>query len=135
MQLVDTNILAYLLIEGDRNAQAAAILKYDPDWHSEHFVLVEFTNVLLTCLRAQALTMSQANDTLDKAKAVFKTNLRTMDHSSVLRIAHEYGVSAYDARYLAMALELDVPLITEDKRLRRTAPKLTQSMDEVLKRF
>jgi hypothetical protein len=44
--LVDTNILAYLLIEGDRTSAAQALNARDPDWRSEGLILVEFSNVL-----------------------------------------------------------------------------------------
>src|SRR5665213_717920 len=125
MKLVDTNILAYLLIQGDRNTVAARLLKFDPVWHSEEFILTEFTNVLASCLRSRALTMNEAQDTLQQAHAIIGDNLHRMDHRQVLQIAHQFGVSAYDARYLALAQELGIPLVTEDTRLRRAAPELT----------
>ena len=48
MVLVDTNIVVYLLIEGDRTSSAQALYARDPNWRSEAFMLVEFTNVLTT---------------------------------------------------------------------------------------
>ena len=44
MVVVDTNIVAYLLIDGDRSREARSLLARDPDWRSEAFVLVEFSN-------------------------------------------------------------------------------------------
>ncbi|HET6400968.1 MAG TPA: type II toxin-antitoxin system VapC family toxin [Candidatus Kapabacteria bacterium] len=135
MKLVDTNILAYLLIEGDRNAEAVRLQKFDPIWHSEEFILTEFSNVLASCIRSHALTMNKAQNTLQQAQALIGDNLHRMDHRNVLQIAHQFGVSAYDARYLALAQELAIPLVTEDSRLRRAAPKLTQSLEEALSDF
>ena len=40
MVVVDTNVVAYLLIEGDRTAEAQALYARDPDWRSEGFLLV-----------------------------------------------------------------------------------------------
>ncbi len=46
MQLVDTNIVAYLLIAGDRTALAQALWQADPDWRSEAFCPVEVDDAL-----------------------------------------------------------------------------------------
>jgi len=38
-----------------------------------------------------------------------------------MSLARAYGLSFYDASYLALAMELDCPLITADQRLARNA--------------
>jgi predicted nucleic acid-binding protein len=50
----------------------------------------------------------------------------------VLAIAARHHVSAYDARFLALADHLGRRLVTEDIRLRIAAPALTQSLAEAL---
>jgi predicted nucleic acid-binding protein len=40
-----------------------------------------------------------------------------------LRLAVEYGISAYDAQYVTLAETLDCLLMTADKRLCRKFPK------------
>ena len=50
----------------------------------------------------------------------------------MLAIAARYRVSAYDARFLALADQLGRRLVTEDTRLRGAAPALTQSLAEAL---
>ena len=52
--------------------------------------------------------------------------------SASLRTSASLGVSAYDARFLAAARALGVKLVTEDARLRRAAPELTQSLTAAL---
>jgi len=42
MVVVDTNILAYLLIHGDRTTDAQALCAFDSDWRNDGFVLIEF---------------------------------------------------------------------------------------------
>jgi len=39
MVVVDTNVLACLLIEGDHSREAQARLERDPDWRSKAFLL------------------------------------------------------------------------------------------------
>lgn len=50
-----------------------------------------------------------------------KTTARAL--ASTLDIARRYGLSAYDAAYLDMALNLSLPLATLDSNLRKAANK------------
>ena len=132
MLLVDTNIVAYLLIEGDYTEAAQELRILDPDWRSEAFLLVAFTNVLASSVARKRMTLSMAEDFLAKAATLFDGKLGRIPHASVLAIAARHRVSAYDARFLALADQLGSRLITEDARLRAAAPALTQSLAEAL---
>ena|SRR2546422_10035477 len=132
MLLVDTNVVAYLLIAGDYTAAAQELRARDPDWRSEAFLLIEFTNVLASSIARKRMTLSLAEDLLAKAVALFDGKLARIPHASVLTIAARYRVSAYDARFLALADQLGRRLVTEDTRLRTAAPAFTQSLAEAL---
>ena len=131
MRVIDTNVVAYLLIDGDRSREARALLAQDPDWRSEAFVLVEFSNLLATYVRAGSLGRDRAVRLLYDAESRLRS-LVTVPHARALDVAAEYAVSAYDARFLAAALELGARLVTEDSRLRAAAPALTQSLADAL---
>jgi predicted nucleic acid-binding protein len=130
--LVDTNVVAYLLIHGDHTASAQALRRRDPDWRSEAFLLVEFTNVLASSVATNRMSVSLAQGSLAKAVTLFDGKLARIAHASVLSIAARHRVSAYDARFLALADQLGRRLVTEDARLRAAAPGLTQSLAEAL---
>lgn len=132
MVIVDTNILTYLLIHGDRTKTAQALFKRDSDWRSETFIMVEFTNVLATYLRMGELTQPQSVRLLRDAERIVERGLSTVSHSQALATALQYGVSAYDARFLALSRTLGAPLITEDARLRSAAPELTLSLSDAV---
>src|SRR5437762_14056095 len=132
MHLVDTNVVAYLLIEGNHTAAAHQLRSRDPDWRSEAFLLVEFTNVLAFSIATKRMTLSLAQDLLAKASALFDGKLGRIPHSSVLASAARHRVSTYDARFLALAGQLGSRLVTEDTKLRAAAPALTQSLSEAL---
>jgi predicted nucleic acid-binding protein len=132
MLLVDTNIVAYLLIDGDYTDGAQQLRLRDSDWRSEAFLLVEFTNILASSIAKKRMTLSSAGDFLAKAAALFDGKLGRIPHASVLAIAARYRVSAYDGRFLALADQLGSRLVTEDARLRAAAPRLTQSIAEAL---
>lgn len=90
---IDTNILAYLLIEGDRRPAAQALYARDPDWRSEAFIMVEFYNILATYIRTQAMTHKQGLALLIEAQILMPT-LPSLQHSQGLETATQCGISA-----------------------------------------
>lgn len=127
MVVVDTNVLAYLLLEGDRTSQAQALYARDADWRSEAFLLVEFSNMLATYVRGGRLDSGAAKELLADAERTLAGTVN-LPNSRALELATHYGVSAYDARFLAAAQGLGARLVTEDTKLRQAAPALTQSL-------
>ena len=132
MLLVDTNVVAYLLIDGDYTEAAQELHRRDSDWRSEAFLLVEFTNVLASSIARKRMTLSMAENFLMTAAALFDGKLGHIPHPSVLAIAARHRVTAYDARFLTLADQLGSRLVTEDAKLRAAAPTLTQSLAEAL---
>ena len=77
------------------------------------------------------LSRAQAERLLNEAETRMQ-GLINLPHATALRTAQKYLVSAYDARFLATAENLDTRLVTEDTKLRAAAPSLTQSLVEAL---
>ena len=44
----------------------------------------------------------------------------------------QFGISAYDARFISLARQLKLKLITEDAKLRVAVPAWTMSLDDAL---
>lgn len=131
MVVVDTNILAYLLIAGDRTKEAQALYRRDADWKSEAFVLVEFSNILATYQRLGELASGEAENLMREAELRILGPIH-LPHMTALRTAGMYRISAYDARFIAAAEKLGTKLVTEDAKLRQAAPKLTLSLADAL---
>jgi predicted nucleic acid-binding protein len=129
--LVDTNIIAYLMIRGNRTAAAQQLYERDSDWCSEAFVMVEFSNVIATCVRTRALTQAQGTKLLAESQAHLST-LHSVVNTQALESAMQFGISAYDARFISLAKQLKMKLITEDVKLRVAVPALTMSLDDAL---
>ena len=129
MVIVDTNVLAYLLIAGDHTANAQQLYRKDAEWTSEAFVFVEFSNVLATYERLGELAPNEADRLLNEAEARVRA-IANIPAMVALDFARRYSVSAYDARFLAAAETLGGKLVTEDAKLRSAAPVLTQSLAE-----
>jgi predicted nucleic acid-binding protein len=133
MIVVDTNVIAYLLIEGDRTGDAQALRLADPDWRSEPFLLVEFSNLLATQVRSKALSAAQAKSLLESAAQQVAVWVE-VPHAEALAVAIDRQVSAYDARFVACARRLAAPLVTEDSRLRAATPGLSMSIADAVSR-
>lgn len=132
MVLVDTNVLAYLLLEGDYTAPAQELKRREPDWRSEALILVEFSNVLMRYMIVRGLHLDAAQELLASASSLFANKLAHVAHSEALAIASAFRTTAYDARFLALARETGLKLVAEDARLRAAARGLTQSIDQAL---
>jgi predicted nucleic acid-binding protein len=132
MIAVDCNVLAHLLIDGEETPRARALLEQDADWHSDALVLIELSNVLATAMRARRLSLTNASLVLTQAQGVIEPGLHAANLHEALELAAHYRVSAYDARYLVIARDLAVRLVTEDAKLRAAAPKLTRSLADAV---
>ena len=132
MLLVDTNIIAPLYVRSARTDAVEELFARDAVWRTEPLALIELNNVLITYARSRYITAATARDCLNRAAAFLQPQLFRVSHQAALEAALDYRVTAYDARFLALADQLGSRLVTEDARLRAAAPALTQSLAEVL---
>ena len=135
MLLVDTNIVFALLVRSTPLYEAACELhERDSDWRIESYGLVELTNVLSRYVRARLLKTDDAMAVLSVAESRLGPRVVSVANGDALATALDQKVSAYDARFLCAARLLGIPLITEDVKLRKSAPGLTVSLDGALAR-
>lgn len=132
MIAVDCNVLAYLLLDGAETPRARALLGIDADWHSEGVILIELANVLATAMRVRRVSMNASVAVLTQTLGVMEGGLHRADDFEALELAAHFKVSAYDARYLVVARNLEIKLVTEDAKLRKAAPSLTQSLADAV---
>jgi predicted nucleic acid-binding protein len=126
--VVDANVIAYLLIAGESTAVAQAVWDLDSDWRVPALWRHEVLNVLSTYVKVGGSSLEQAQEIWSTATRLLASGESEIDMNRALGLAVEHGLSAYDAQYLALALALGVPLVTEDRRLREILPRETLSM-------
>ena len=132
MILVDTNIIAPLYVRSARSQAVSELFAHDGIWRTEPLALIELSNVLISYERARYITAATARECLNRAAAFLQPQLFRVTHQAALNTALRYRVTAYDARFLALAEQLGRRLITEDAKLRAAAPALTRSLGEAL---
>ena len=122
MIVVDTNVVAYLLITGQHTAAARATLLRDSEWAAPLLWRSEFRNVLAVYLRKAQLTVGKAATLCTTAEALFAGREHLVTAREVLALADESGRSAYDCEFIAVARHLKNKLITSDKPLLASFP-------------
>ncbi|MEY2578784.1 MAG: hypothetical protein QOI49_1608 [Verrucomicrobiota bacterium] len=132
MVIVDTNVIAPLYMRSARTDTVAELFARDAVWRTEPLALIELSNVLITYERSRHITAAAARDCLNRAAAFLQPHIFRVSHQAALEAALDYRVTAYDARFLALARQVGARLITEDAKLRAAAPTLTQSLAEAL---
>jgi predicted nucleic acid-binding protein len=129
MLVVDTNVVAHLLVEGERTAQARALWAMDPDWRAPRLLSYELANVFCQLVRQQAISLEEGVAGLAIGLRLVRAVDRNPAHARVLEIASSLTISAYDACYLATTEAMGSQLVTEDVRLLRLAPEIARSLE------
>ena len=132
MIIIDANILIYALIESEQTPLVNQLRQKDADWRTAPLCLHEVLNVLATYQRRGILTLQQCRELLNHAERFIQVAQNEVDMDAALVVASEYAVSGYDAQYVALAQSLNVPLITEDRKLRQAVPAVAVSLREFL---
>jgi len=132
--VADTNLVSYLLITGEHTEAARAVWAQDPRWALPSLWRSEYLSVLATSVRAKILERDQACAAWRAGVRLLGRSEREPDGEAVLDAALKYGVSAYDAQFVVVAKELNVPLVTGDRKLREACPSLTVSLTDFAQR-
>ena len=128
MIVVDVNVVAYFLVEGEKTAVARDLLHRDPDWRLPALWRHEYLNVLATFAREGGATVAEARTLWRRAVELFGPREQSVDMELALALATENRIGAYGAQYIALARQLRTLCITEDQRLLKTFPTLTRAM-------
>jgi predicted nucleic acid-binding protein len=122
--VVDTNVLVYLYVRGQRTSEAEAVLARDPEWMAPILWRSEFRNTLTGLVRQRALQLAEALSIVDEAERQLSGREYTVVSHRVLQLAARSGCSAYDCEFVALAQDLGTSLVTTDNQVLRAFPSL-----------
>jgi predicted nucleic acid-binding protein len=131
--VVDTNIIAYLLIEGEKTENAVKLLELDDEWAAPFLWRSEFRNILSNYLRKKLLTLDKALELVETATELMIDNEYAVASIDVLSLSNESGYSAYNCEFVSLAKNLGCPLITTDKKLVKVFPKYAMLLENYIK--
>lgn len=130
MIVVDVNVVAYLLIAGDKTELAQQAWAKDPQWRVPTLWRHELLNVLATYVRNGGVAAEGALTIWRQAIALLGSGEEQPSMEQALLLTAEHQISAYDAQYVALALAHRLPLISEDRTLQRKFPEIVLSLEE-----
>ncbi len=132
MIAVDTNILVYRFVPGPRNDDARELARQEPIWAAPTLWRCELRNVLAGYIRRQTFTRAYAEEIMANAAASLIGGEHDVDDALVFELVLKSRCTSYDCEFVALALALDVPLVTEDAALLRDFPERCQSLAQAV---
>jgi predicted nucleic acid-binding protein len=132
MIVADANLLAYLVMPGERTAEAEAVLAKDPTWVAPALWRSELRSVVHKYIVRGDLSIARAVSLLGQLDEVIGGREGDVDAHDVLALAFRAKCSTYDCEYVALAQTLGVPLVTTDRAILKAFPALAMTPTEFL---
>lgn len=132
MIVIDSNIIAYLMIPSDRTKEIEKLLLKDSEWITPLLWRSEFRNILTLYMKQSQMSLILAEQTIARAENLLSEREYGVLSSDVLVLTYEKSLSAYDAEYVVLAINFGVPLITVDKKLLKEASEYAVSPSKYL---
>jgi predicted nucleic acid-binding protein len=132
MIVADTNIIAYLYLEGERSAQVEMLLEKNTPWAAPLLWRSEFRHVLALYMRKRNLSLEHAQQIMEEAMLLMKGNEYEVVSFHILELAAASACSAYDCEFVALAQDLGIPLVTVDQKIQKEFPHIAVSLDDFL---
>ncbi|MEX0610043.1 MAG: type II toxin-antitoxin system VapC family toxin [Balneolaceae bacterium] len=124
MIVVDTNVIASMWVPNDMDEWVYKVLKKDDDWVAPLLWRSEFRNVLSIYLRKGILELSVVLQAIEEAEQLMDANEFEVNSTQVMSLVSDSSCSAYDCEFVALADDLNVPLVTFDKKILREFPNI-----------
>ena len=132
MIVADTNIISYFLLPTTYSNSVDSLYQLDPNWTAPILWKSEFRNVLALYLRKKVIGLDKALQLQDSAESMMTHNEFEISSSQVLSLVDKSNCSSYDCEFIALAHHLNIPLITQGKKVLREFPSTAMSVANYL---
>jgi predicted nucleic acid-binding protein len=130
--VVDSNVLAYRWLNGPKTALAQRVRVTDPDWRVPLLWRSEMRSILAGYLRDGSLSSTEVRGVMRHVEEALAGCEHLVASDAVLKVIEATRLSAYGAEFVALAKELSVSLVTEDKAVLKAFPEASLSMERFL---
>jgi len=128
--VVDTNIIAYLLIPGPWTEAAEDLLQSEPVWAAPPLWRSEFRNILAGYLRRGTLSFEQTVALQSTAESLLAGHETSVDSRAVLELVRGSNCTAYDCEFVALARQSGSVLYTLDAKLLAAFPDTAKPLNK-----
>ena len=135
MIVVDSNLIAYCWIPGERTQLAQRVRVRDSSWHVPILWRSEVRSALAGYIRHGSLAPEAAALIMQAAETALRGSEHLVSSDAVLELVAHSRLSAYDCEFVALAGALAVPLVTEDAAIIRAFPETALDMEAYLETF
>ncbi len=133
MIVADTNLLIYFYVHGEYSDLADKAFRKDPHWISPLLWRSEFLNVLAACVKKRFVDFDLAVAIIGEAERLMAGHEYAISSLDILRLAADSQCSTYDCEFVALAMELRVPLVTMDEKILAEFPGTAIRLDEFVR--
>lgn len=126
MIVVDASVVAHLVFRGSQTEAVERLHARDPEWAAPLLCRSELRSVALKHVRAGNVPVKSAVASVRAAEWVLARREFMVPTDRVLALADSSGCSSYDCEYVALAVELAVPLFTLDRQLLEAFPTIAR---------
>jgi predicted nucleic acid-binding protein len=134
MIVADANLIAHLTIRSEFSPLTEAVYAADADWAAPLVWLSEYRNTLARYIQQKAMTVESALLSLRSAEEVIGGRTYSVSSEKILELVKGSGCTAYGCEYVALALDLAVPLVTTDKQILKAFPRTAVSLEKFAKK-
>lgn len=128
MIVVDTNIITYFYLNSEFSELAEKLYQKEPNWAVPLLWRSEFRNVLAFYIKRKVISLNDGIQIFELAETLFDENEYEINSAQVLNLAHRSGCSAYDCEFVSLAKNLNVFLVTMDKKVLNSFPNIALSL-------
>lgn len=132
MIIADTCLIFHLFNETILTASAQEILKKDPNWVVPRLWQEEYANILSKLARKEHRSIDEVIDHFNYTVNELKHFEINVNVEKALEISLKYKISVYDAHFIALALDFNTLLVTEDEEILKNCSNLSINLHNFL---
>ncbi len=133
MITVDANLIGALFLRSDQSSLATQVFEKDPDWYAPLLWQSEMRSLLTSYLRHKLIPLDKAMQIMDEVHGLMTEHERHVSSGLVFELVATSKCTSYDCEYVALAKEMNLPLVTFDKELVGTFPGIAICPQDFIK--
>jgi predicted nucleic acid-binding protein len=129
MIAVDTPIIVYHFLPGEKTKHTENLLKRDSNWITSPLWKYEFRNVLAGFIRKDLVSFIDAIAISEEAEQFFLHREVQIPPAKIVDLINRSPCTGYDLEFVAVAIEMGTKLVTNDKEILKHFPEISISIN------